>query len=234
MKPAAAAGGDERVVVVGGGSSGCEVAGNLAELGGLSGAKLSVTWLVSGERVLPKLSERAASVALRGLQGRGVQVMTGARVVEARENQVILEDGRVVEFRRLVAATGLEAPGWLAESGLPVDEAGAMKVGPTLQCEGFETLLGAGDCVSFCDRSLPKVGVHAVRQAPVLLANLLAIVEGRPLRAYRPQRRCLLIMNLGDGTGLATWGPFHASGRWAMWWKDWLDRSFLDKYRPPG
>jgi hypothetical protein len=48
-----------------------------------------------------------------------------------------------------------------------------------------------------------------------------------------PQRRFLLILNLGDGTGLLPWGPFSWHGRLAFWIKDRIDRAFLRAYHMP-
>ena len=77
------------------------------------------------------------------------------------------------------------------------------------------------------------VGVYAVREAPVLCHNLLASLGGRPLRRFRPRRRFLLILNLGDGTGLLTWGPFSWHSRLAFWLKDRIDCAFLRAYQMP-
>ena len=69
-----------------------------------------------------------------------------------------------------------------------------------------------------------------MREAPVLFHNLLAFL-GRhrraSLRAFKPQRSFLLVLNLGDGTGLAIWRRFSWHGRAAFWLKDFLDRRFL-------
>jgi len=46
-----------------------------------------------------------------------------------------------------------------------------------------------------------------------------------------PRRRTLLILNLGDGTGLATWGPFAWHGAAAFWLKDRIDRRWLQASR---
>jgi hypothetical protein len=67
---------------------------------------------------------------------------------------------------------------------------------------------------------LAKAGAYAVREAPVLCHNHLADLPGRPLPRFRPQRRYLLILNRGDGTGLLTWGPVSWHVPLAFWIKD--------------
>ncbi len=78
---------------------------------------------------------------------------------------------------------------------------------------------------------LPKLGVFGVRQAPYIHANLLACLDGTRLATYIPQKRQLAILNLGDGTALATWGRLWWEGRSGMWLKDRIDRHFLAAYR---
>ncbi len=75
------------------------------------------------------------------------------------------------------------------------------------------------------------LGVFGVRQAACIHANLLASLERKPLTEYHPQKRFLAILNLGDATALATWGPFWWHGRSSMWLKDFIDRRFLENYR---
>lgn len=53
----------------------------------------------------------------------------------------------------------------------------------------------------------------------------------KPLAEYKPQKRYLAILNLGDGIALSTWGPFWWSGRSGMYLKDFIDRRFLQGYR---
>jgi hypothetical protein len=64
----------------------------------------------------------------------------------------------------------------------------------------------------------------------VLLNNLLATLDGRPLAPFRPQRAFLLILNLGTGTALAVWRRWWWIGRAAFWVKSYIDRRFLSRY----
>jgi NADH dehydrogenase FAD-containing subunit len=165
------------------------------------------------------------------LRAHQVQIETDASVESVAGDRLLLGDGRAFRFDYAVNATGLRPPSLLNGSGLPVDREGALVVNGFLQSTGRHNVFGAGDCVALQDRQLDKVGVYAVRQAPILFGNLIAFLLGRPLTRFRPQRRYLLILNLGDGTGLATWGNWHWQGRWAFRLKDHLDRSFLARYR---
>jgi NADH dehydrogenase FAD-containing subunit len=106
-----------------------------------------------------------------------------------------------------------------------------MRTDRALRSVADTAIFGGGDCIAFDGHALPRIGVYAVREAPVLLHNLAAALDGTAPRSYRPQRRALLILNLGDGTGLATWGPLSWRGRAAFLLKDRIDRRWLATLR---
>ena len=215
-----------KVVIVGAGYSGCEIAANLHALGG---GRVDVTVLASGGRLMEGRSESAASVMERSLRKRGVAIEFNSRV-DRLESRKAVAGGERFAFDLLVNATGLHAPPVLENLGLPLDEEGYLRVDECLRSPTDARTFGCGDCISFAGRHLPKNGVFAVREAPVLFDNLLAAVEGRAARPYRPQSRYLLVMNLADGTGLATWGGLHSHGKLALKLKRWLDVRFMDKF----
>jgi NADH dehydrogenase FAD-containing subunit len=70
-----------------------------------------------------------------------------------------------------------------------------------------------------------------VRQNPVLCHNLLAALEGRPLKRFDPGGDYLVILNLGDGTGLLYRSGRVLGGRLAFGIKDWIDRRFMRRFR---
>lgn len=217
--------GTRAVVVVGAGASGVEVAANVEALARRHALPVRVT--VLGRRLLAGVPARARDRVTRALEARGLTLREGADVVAVERGAVRLATGETVPFALLAVATGL-APAPLARSaGLPVDDEGALVTDALLRAGGDARVFGGGDAIAFRGRALARIGVHAVRQAPVLLHNLLATLDGHALRPFVPQRRWLLVMNLGDGTGLATWGPLHWHGRLAWRLKDRIDRRWM-------
>jgi NADH dehydrogenase FAD-containing subunit len=219
------------VVVVGGGASGFEIAAAMTQLAVRRGGAARITLLADSARVLPTIPAPAARRAARALARRGVEIATGDAVTSVEPGRVRTVRGKEVPFDVLVLAIGLTPSPLVRHSGLPTDAAGALLTEPTLRSTGDPAVFGGGDCIAFGGGALPRIGVHAVREAPVLVHNLAAALAGAPLRSYRPQRRALLILNLGDGTGLATWGPFTWRGRAAFWLKDRIDRRWLASFR---
>ncbi|GIL40066.1 NAD(P)/FAD-dependent oxidoreductase [Roseiterribacter gracilis] len=212
----------QRVLVVGGGPSAIELAANIA-------AHPQATVTLAAARFLPGLPRRAAAFVASHLTARGVTLrpVNVARIVD----DMAWTDNGPIGFDLLVRATGLHALPLLAGLGLELQD-GALVVGDDLAASGDARVHAVGDCAAVAGTRLPMIGVHAVRQAPVLFANLNAKLRAvPPQRRYRAQKHALLILNLGDGTGLATWRRFWLAGRAMRWLKDRIDRAFLARYR---
>jgi len=218
-----------RAVVAGGGITGAEIAASLAGLAARRGGRLRVTLLAGDGPPLRNLPPTVSGPLLESLRRRGVEVTPG-RITAIHPDRLDTSAGPL-PFDVVALATGLRPPALLATFGLPLAEDGGLVVDHHLRSPLDARVHGAGDCVALQGHRLPRAGVFAVRQAPVLLHNLLAAAGGGAPRRFRPQRHHLWIMNLGDGTGFASRGARHLQGRLALRWKNWLDRRFLDQFR---
>jgi selenide,water dikinase len=120
----------------------------------------------------------------------------------------------------------------ITASALPKDAGGFVRVRDTLEVEGHGGLFAAGDCASLASAPwVPKAGVYAVRQGPLLEANLRRALSGEPLRAHRPQRDFLMLLNLGERRALGgKWG-FAAAGPRTWRLKDAIDRRFVRRFQ---
>ncbi len=220
-----------RILVVGGGAAGCEVAANTLALLGQLGLKAELTIAQRSESLLPNAPRRAQREILRFLQERGAKVLTGTVVTRLDDGVAWTSDDRELPYDLLVMAVGVSPPKVFRDSRLPTDGAGALRLDRYLRSVGDGHLFGGGDCVSFRGKALPKLGVFAVRQGPIIFRNLQASLAGSPLQEYRPQKHYLYVLNLGDGNGLAVYGRLSWRGRLSWWLKHLIDEKFIKEYR---
>jgi len=219
-----------RILVIGGGASGCEMAGSLQELAIRQRLRLDIT-LVAGSELLGGYPQHTRQLALTALLAQPLGVVEGAHVAELAPDHALLDDGRRLEFDLALVASGIAPCGPFTGSGLPLGPQGGLAVNRFLQSPEFPEVFAGGDCLDFLPRSLPKVGVHAVRQGPLLLHNLLSACTGDSLRAYRPQRHYLLIFNLGLGRAIACGYGLSWQRPATLRFKEYLDRRFLRRFQ---
>jgi selenide,water dikinase len=223
-----------RVVVVGGGAGGCEIAFAVAARLRAEG-RGSVTVCDLADRPVAALHTRTSRAVLRAFAGHGIGFLPEAGVARVDPFGVRLADGRTLPASLVVWATGAAGPELFTGADLPLDERGFLRVGDDLRCAEHPEILAAGDCASLASHpDLPKAGVYAVRQGPVLTANLRALVRRGRLRRFRPQRKFLTLLNTGDGRAIFSRGRLAWRGRLTWRLKDHIDRRFLRLFdRPP-
>lgn len=219
------AGRGHHVTVVGAGASGIELAAHLASRSDTDRVHL----LERGTQVGGFLPRRAARRLVGLLDARGVRILTAADPERIEEDAVILRDGTRLPHDTVVVATGLGPPPLATRS--PLGGPRGFPVRATLQHRDHDDVYAAGDCADFLSVSLPRIGVHGVRQGPVLLAALEARATGRPAPVYRPQRQALSILDLGGGTALAVRGRWWWAGRSSLALKRRIDQRWLSAYR---
>jgi NADH dehydrogenase FAD-containing subunit len=221
------------IVIVGGGPAGLEITGNLWRLAANLGGEARFT-LVAGKRLMGDFPPRVRTLAIKSLTGRGIEVIEGTRLKEVQTSVARLQDGRMLPFDMIFLALGVRPSTLFAQSGLGTGPDGGLLVNEFLQSAAHPQIFGGGDCISFQPRPLDKVGVYAVRENPILLHNLQASLEGRALRPFRPGGAYLLLFNLGDDRAIFSKNPVVFSGRLAFWLKDYIDRSFMEKFQISG
>ena len=214
----------EGVLVVGGGAAGVELAFCLR-----ARTDAPTVLVTSSERVPAGSSAREDACVRRILGRKGIEVIRG-RVSQLHADAAELTSGVRMRYGLALWATGAAPPSLLSRTDAALSDAGFLAVHPTLQSTSAPTLFGAGDCVDFVSGRAPgKSGVYSVREGPVLARNLRAVVHGRKLQPYRPQRQALYILDVGDGTGIALGHGVPWHGRRALALKRRLDVTFIKR-----
>jgi selenide,water dikinase len=219
------------IVVIGGGAGGVELALAIEHRlqAAARGATVRLT-LATRDGILAGQAASAQRRLRAILRRRGIRVLEG-QPVERIERGAVRVGETWHHADAVFVVTEAAAPAWLADTGLPLDARGFLAIRDTLQSTGDDAIFAAGDCATTIDHPRPKAGVFAVRQGPPLADNLRRVLLGEAARPWIPQARYLSIIGAGDGHAVATRGAWSVEGRWAWWWKDYIDRRWVRQYR---
>jgi len=228
---ASLAGRAARVAVVGGGAAGVEIAFTIHARLAATGPSPLVFLVCGPDGLLAGYADRVRRVVTTEAAARGITIAATSRVRSVDAAGIAFAGGRL-EADLVVWATGAAAPALVADSPLLHAEHGFVRVRPTLEVPGARGLFAAGDCATIDGAEwMAKAGVYAVREGPVLEANLRAAAGGHALTVYRPQRDFLSLLNLGGRRALATKWGLVVTGRVPWLWKDRIDRAFVEHFR---
>lgn len=128
------------VTVVGGGLTGLETVAELAE----SRPDLRVHLVTSGE-VGGWFSARGGEYVRETLRGLGVEAIGGARAHSIEPGRLLRDDGAEVPSDLTIWCGGFAAPPLARESGLAVDDQGAVLTDATLRSISHPSVLAVGD-----------------------------------------------------------------------------------------
>ena len=227
-----------QLVIVGGGAAGVECALNLTARPGL---RLAVTVVEPGDRLCPSLPGRLGRAVEQTLRQRGAAVRFGTRAAAATDDGVTLETGEVLPADAVLWATGSVGLPLFRDAGLAVTDDGFVRVDRGLRVPGDGRVFVAGDAAAVEGlEGLRRIGVHAVKQGPVLRENvgqaLAALRRGQdpasiPLRPFRPYPVAPLLVSTGERAAWLALGRVALrSGLWLRL-KHAVDRRWIDRYR---
>jgi pyridine nucleotide-disulfide oxidoreductase family protein len=219
------------LAVVGAGAAGLELA--MAAAHALTGpgcpAGSHVTLLAGGTAPAANYPPAVQKRVLKALRRLAITVVPDA-CASVGPGEILLASGARLACDVPLLAVGAQAPGWLASSGLALDDAGFLAVNAFQQSTSHPQVFAAGDVASRVDAPHPRSGVYAVRAGPALLTNLRAALQSQPLVPYAPPARTLNLLSCGARHAIAAWGGMSFEGRWVWHWKDRIDRRFVARY----
>lgn len=186
-----------RFVVIGAGPTGVEVASEVRDLidkvllpryPEVDESLLDVVLIDSGDRVLNGWHAAVAGSAESQLSKLGVRVLHQARVSEIGTDWVRLKDGSQLDTRTACWCAGVAAAPLLAKTGLTLDRAGRVAVGPDCRVPGHANVFVLGDAATFPGkdgRPLPPLGQVAFQQGAQTGKNLVRLLRGEATKPFR-------------------------------------------------
>ena len=223
-----------RVAIAGSGVAGIEIAFCLPPFLQKHAAEFSIRVVTRSPEILQGVIPSFRKRAMDDLAKRDVEVSTGKTVVQVTEDGLHLNDGNLVEADLVIWATGASAPPLFDQLNidLPMDGRGFLATDATLRSTSGKPVFAVGDTGTILSDKLPKAGVYAVRQGPILWQNLRNLMASEPLIKYKPQKSFMKLLNTGDGSAIGEYNGFSFKGPWAMQLKNRIDGRFMKMYRP--
>lgn len=174
------------IVIVGGGATGVELAGALAEMRNfilpkdyteLDNSEVDIYLVQSGDKLLPGMSEKSSTQALKFLQEIGVEVLLNTRVVEVDGEFVRTNTDRKIRAKKVIWAAGITCKKIV---GLPADcysRGNRIAVDRNHLVKGFHNIYALGDIAYMEEEKYPnghpQVAQVAIQQAKNLAKTLL-------------------------------------------------------------
>jgi NADH dehydrogenase FAD-containing subunit len=220
-----------KIAVVGGGPAAIEIGGCAHQLCLDLGFKTVSLQLFCGLNLMKEFPQSVQKHVRNSFAKRNIQLIETGYVKNLEPNKLTLDDSQSHSFDIAFVATGVKPSLIFQKSGLPTGPDGGLRVNAHLQSIQHENILGGGDCIYHDPSPLNKVGVYAVRQNPVLLENIWALLNNKRLSVFNPGGRYLLIFNMGDQTGILHKSGFTLAGRIAFSIKNYIDKKFIKTYQ---
>ncbi|KAF8250446.1 FAD/NAD(P)-binding domain-containing protein [Wilcoxina mikolae CBS 423.85] len=199
------------IVLSGAGPTGVETAGEIATL--WKGAEKKIYLLDSGAGPLPTLREDVRRTAQKQLQSLGVVVKANTRVVKETRR----DDGRVSlelsDGESIVADVHIPTFGLTPNTAFVpedmLDETKSVKVDTHLRSVDYDNIWVAGDAASVKRKSI----MAATPMREVMVANVVAAVEGREVVKEHKDDETPMIVPIGGGFAMGTgilygWKPW--------------------------
>tara|TARA_R110002167_G_scaffold94762_3_gene252713 strand:+ start:348 stop:2615 length:2268 start_codon:yes stop_codon:yes gene_type:complete len=225
------------VALVGAGASGVEVALAMqhALKAKLKAAKrkadIQFHILSAAQDILPSHNQKVRARYQKVLDKRKISVHKDFRVTRV-EKVGLFDETDPAHIKHLKAdeiiwAISASAADWPKFTGLKCSHKGFIQVNKCLQSMSHSNVFATGDIADVIDYPRPKAGVFAVRQGKPLAENLVRALQGKTLKAFKPQTRFLSLVSTGDKYAVASRGNWALSGKWVWCWKDIIDQKFM-------
>jgi selenide,water dikinase len=215
------------LAVVGGGAAGTEVAFCVENYLKSKGTTSQVSLIDGGAMILKSSIDRTRELAMAEFKRRGMDVVTNHRVKDYIDGELHFENGSARRADLVIWTAAAAPPPVLDAFDLPKAPDGFLAVNQTLQSTSNAPVFVVGDTASFVDQPVPKAGVYAVREGPVLWENIKRFLNNKPLQNYEPQSGFMSLLATGDGRAIGQYKGKAAIGKLVWKVKNHIDRKFM-------
>lgn len=213
-----------RFVVVGGGLTGVELAGQLADLcvemrelyPEIPDAEPEIILVHGSDRILPQLAPISSKRAHHILTQKKVKIMLNSFATQVKKHEVHITNHEPIKTYTTLWTSGIESSlvGLMDKNVL--NARSQLSVDNTLRVKTYPYAFGIGDCCDIEDAKTPATAQAATQAGRLAADNLIAMIDGRDMRAFRFKSKGDLVP-IGEWNGIAEIGVLKFSGKFAWW-----------------
>lgn len=212
------------LVLIGGGVSGAELAMAYA----LRLPNSRITLVHRRCHIAENLGIQVERLLLKRMKRLGIRICSNTEVLGLQDHKLETQKGPI-SFDYAILTSGYQGPS-VKFIGLDTSDAGFVRVNHLL--EATPGVYAMGDCCQIIGQEwVPKAGVYAIRQAPILAKNLMADILGKGAKeGYLADPSPLQIINIGEDLAIYRHGKRVFQGRLAFGIKDYIDLKYMGEY----
>ncbi|MDP3986864.1 MAG: FAD-dependent oxidoreductase [Nanoarchaeota archaeon] len=198
----------KKIVIIGGGLVGVELASEIADFYG----DKKIFILQKGERIMERNNVKSSEFARGFLENKKVDIICGKEASEYKDGVVEIKGGERIKCGLVIVCAGISPNSAFMGKG-NLDVGGFIMVNEYLQVREEldscrENVFACGDVASISEE---KTAQGAEKQADLVIRNVLALNNNKPLKKYKPKKRPMVI-SLGRYNGIFEWNNFVLTG----------------------
>lgn len=219
------------IVIVGGGATGVEISGVLSEMKrfvipgdypDLDVSKINVYLIEASSKLLGAMSPHSSASAEKFLRGMGINVLMNTKVLDYKDNKVVLDNGQEIPTQTFIWVSGVRATAFNHVKPEQLNRGGRIMVDEFNRVKGTENVFAIGDICYQTEKDYPnghpQLAQVAIQQGVLLASNLKKLENGEKLEPFH-YRNLGSLATIGRNKAVADFANINTHGwfAWIIW-----------------
>lgn len=223
------------IIVAGSGFTGVEVIGELMEWKkilcaqhDIDESEVALYNVEAMPNILPMLRPNLQKKALRYMERKGVKVLTGAPIIKATEDGIILKDGTEINTHTLIWTCGVQGNSLCVQTGFIEGKRARVLVNDYLQTVDKENIYAIGDIAYYeiNGKPIPQIVETAIQSGKCGAKNVIADIEKRDKEKFQLNTHGFMV-SIGSHYCVAEIMGVQLTGFFAMMMKHLVNMHYL-------
>ena len=221
----------DKIAIIGAGLTGIETACNLMEC-----TDATLHLVETKTRILPQFSENISRMIEKTLSEKNIKILTSAKVLEIKENQIELFGGQSVECDMAIWTAGIKPCDFVQNLQFAKCKGEWILADPYLRASENIFVLGDNAWIEINGKVASKTAVEAEHQARHMAKNLTQLADGKDLERYSILASTdtqVALISLGRKCAVGVYGNmcFSMPTKLIHALKYWIDKSFIQRFK---